>query len=530
MERSATCNAAPAAPTFSTRRWPDWALLAVLLTLATAIHAWQVAHTLVAARDSIGYIRYALQMQERPWREVLRQADQHPIYPLSVLAVSLPVRQLMGGTTCDAMVLSCQLASSFAGVLLVIPMFYLGRELFDRRVGFWAAALFQCLPVSAHVTADALTEAAYLLITATMLLLAARSLRDFSIRRFALCGLCGGLAYLTRPEGALTVVAVFLVLLGTQAVPAWRRSWKRTSACAASLVVAAAVVGIPYMVTIGGFTIKPTANHMFEKAWADVSAAAAPPRGSSGPLFAALPAIWWNRLDSPPNSWCLYALGFETVKSFQYLLLLPVLLGVWWFRGRLRSSPGAWVLALLCLMNTLILWRLARVMGYLSDRHVQLLVLCGTFWGMAMVLAVADWLAKVRGWRWASWALPVMLIGFGAPSLLKPLHSNRVGYRAAGLWLAEHANPLDRIDDPFCWAHFYAGRVFQEGKTLAIPAGYQPHRYVIVEDSSNPHVRLPMMEWVRRLAKRGTLVYQWQPRKPSKDQPGVLVYSVPPEG
>ena len=61
------------------------------------------------------------------------------------------------------MLLATQVASSVAGVLLVIPMYLLGRMLFGRFAGFAGAALFQLLPVPAHVTADGLTEALYLL-------------------------------------------------------------------------------------------------------------------------------------------------------------------------------------------------------------------------------------------------------------------------------------------------------------------------------------------------------------------------------
>ena len=246
-------------------RWPDWLLLALLMLLSAGIHGWLVGHTLVAARDSISFIRYALLLEQQPWREALAHSEQHPIYPLIVLAVSVPVRWLAGGTTCDAMVLSCQLASSLAAVLLVVPMFYLGRELFDRRVGFWAAALFQCLPVSAHVTADALSEAVFLLTVTTLLLLAAGALRRPSVVGFGLCGLCGGLAYLTRPEGALTVVAVGGVLLALQAVPAWRRPWRQTMKSLASLGLPALALALPYMIVIDGITRKTTPIRLLQE-------------------------------------------------------------------------------------------------------------------------------------------------------------------------------------------------------------------------------------------------------------------------
>src|SRR5208282_2762748 len=70
----------------------ELASLALLLLLAAGIHAWLLSHTEVAARDSIGFIRYALELERFPWKEVLQRNLQHPGYPLVLLAVSWPVR------------------------------------------------------------------------------------------------------------------------------------------------------------------------------------------------------------------------------------------------------------------------------------------------------------------------------------------------------------------------------------------------------------------------------------------------------
>jgi hypothetical protein len=517
------------------RRWPDWALLAALMALSVVIHAWLVSHTAVAARDSIGYIRFALQLQEKPLHWVLTHTDQHPLYPLSVLAVSLPVRYFAGGTTCDAMVLSCQLASSLAAVLLVIPMFYLGCELFDRRVGFWSAALFQTLPVSARITSDALSEATYLLLVTTTLLLAARALRHRSVLRFVLCGLFGGLAYLTRPEGALPLVVAGLVLLGMQAVAAWRRPWLNLFASSFGLVAGALLVAGPYMATIGGITVKPTAHRLLHGNDGFVSPRAPTKqtsmRGTNAALFAWLPAIWWEESDdSPPWWWGLQAEGHEIMKSYNYRAWFPVLLGLWYFRGRLRSSPGAWVVLMVAGAQGLLLWRMAEVVGYLSERHVQLLILCGVFWAVAAVVFLADWLAAWSGKRWLSWTLVALFVSLGLPGSMRSMHNNRSGHREAGLWLADHARPFDDICDPFCWAHFYAGRVFVEDQEILPPPGCQMCYYVVLEDSDNPHNRLPLMYYARRAADQGTRVYHWQPPTgKAKDQPGVDIYQFWPK-
>src|SRR5262249_17996251 len=136
----------------TTRR--DLGLLAILAVCAAAIHFWIVFHTEVASRDSIGYIRFAWQLEHQPWKQAIRHADQHPGYPRAILTPSLVVRTLTPAPFAVVMQLSAQLASALASVLLVVPMFYLGRELFDRRVGFWTSLLFQCLPATSRVLAD----------------------------------------------------------------------------------------------------------------------------------------------------------------------------------------------------------------------------------------------------------------------------------------------------------------------------------------------------------------------------------------
>src|SRR5579884_3271912 len=191
--------------------------LLLLFLLALGMRAWQLTHTEVAARDSIGYIRMAWQLEHRPWAEVVRAAPQHPLYPITVVLVSRPVRAFVGDLAV-ALQLSAQLAGAAAGVLLVVPTFLLGRELFDRRIGFWGALLFQTLPAAGRLLADGLSEPLFLLLTASALLCAVRALRGSALTWYGLAGLFSGLAYLTRPEGALTAAATGAVLLASQAV------------------------------------------------------------------------------------------------------------------------------------------------------------------------------------------------------------------------------------------------------------------------------------------------------------------------
>src|SRR6266851_2803311 len=209
----------------------DGGLLALLLLVAFGLRAWQITHTEVAARDSIGFIRQAWRLREQPIKDVLRSSEQHPGYPMMVAAVSLAVQRVVDGSDAATMQLSAQLTSAIAGVLLVIPMFFLGKALFSRSVGFWAALLFQVLPTSSRVMADGLSEGTFLLFAATGLWLGVIALRGQSKVLFGLAGLAGGLAYLTRPEGAAVVAATGAALLGMQVNKVWRRSSVQLAIC-----------------------------------------------------------------------------------------------------------------------------------------------------------------------------------------------------------------------------------------------------------------------------------------------------------
>jgi hypothetical protein len=497
--------------------WPDVWRVAGLVLLGTAIHSWLIVHAEAPARDGIAFIRYALQLERAPWPQVVVSNHHHPLYPLTVLAVSVPVRFMWGDTTCASMLLSAQLAAALAGVFLVVPMYFLGKRLFNRQVGFWAAALFQCLPVSARISADTLSDPLCLLFAASALWLGFEALNRGSACYFAGCGLCSGLAYLARPEGLLPAVSVGLVLLGLQAT-AQRRLWRQVVWGAASLALAALLVGVPFIAVTGRLTTKPTGLdvlHFFGQG-----------QCSSG---AALWAVSWVPSapgDRPTLAWGLWALASEAVRAFQYLVWLPAVVGLWQFRERFRSHPGAWALVATCVLLGAVLLCMTTKVGYLGERHVQLLVLCGSFWAVAAVAALGDRLAAC-GFRWATLALLAAVTGFGLPTLARPQHGNYHGYRRAGEWLALHAAAADPISDPHGCAYFYAGRVFSEGAVPPAAPGRKPVKYLVVELSQ--HSPRPNLKWKRQaeVMDRGTVVFRCSTDEDGHSGQEVVVFGMP---
>jgi 4-amino-4-deoxy-L-arabinose transferase-like glycosyltransferase len=534
----------------------DLGLLLLLLLAAAGLRSWQLAHTEVAARDSIGYVRIAWQLEhDGDWPRVVRTAAQHPGYPAVLLLVSGPVRYFAGDDLPMAMQRSAQLTSVFAAILLVVPMFLLGRGTFDRRVGFVAALLFQCLPTSGRLMADGLSEPVFLLWTCTAFLCASYGLRKGSPWWFAGVGSCGGLAYLTRPEGALVVAATGLVLVGLQAFARWRRPWLSLAQSGGLLAWAALTVAGPFVLIVGHLTTKNTPLQIMKGASAQAPVKAwegegeeqeDQPAARKGAADSALPPAtttvtggpaWDDKDHPPPRSSTGWLLFVTFAKCFFYVTWVPALVGLVVARDRFRLAPVSWVMAVVCGALCYVIYRVPVVMGYLSDRHTVLILFCSVFWTAAGTLRLGDgcaWLvtdifparAEGAGGRGLTWAA-VLLLPLLAGALVKtlePLHTDRLPFREAGYWLARNTHPGDKIDDPYCWASYYAGRVFTENNSN-LPHGDPPRVYVVVEQSANKPPRLHPKTSSKDVAEKGRLLKTW-PVKRGKELALVVIYEV----
>jgi hypothetical protein len=539
-------------PNASAGRRRDLGLLALLLVLALGVRGWLMVHTEVLARDSIGFIRYALEFETDDWHQVLRNNHQHPGYPLTILAVSAPVRACMDAPDADKMAFSAQLASNLAALLLVIPMFYLGKVLFHRAAGFGAAALFQCLPICAHILSDGLSESLFLLLACTALVFAVLAVDGHSPWWFSLCGVFSGLAYLTRPEGLLVVVATLAVLMGLQRSQKYCRSWRQVAVCGGVLTLTALLIASPYVLVTHGLSNKPSTRQLFGGHLPELNVpnpAGPQTQVATGrPLLASSLAVTLN----PNDTWtkrifkAVWGLGTELVKCFYYGGWLPALVGMWWFRRRPWVVPGMWVLLTLCGLLALVLCRLAAGVGYVSDRHLMLLVVCGCFAGAAaaweLPARLAAWYRR-QPWIGSAFApvphsrtsaglaglLLAAMVASGIPKTLETLHGNRAGHHAAGLWLARNASAADSIEDEHCWAHYYSGHFFVERGPIIKPAGYHPVRYVVIgrrdRDLTLTWNRQPSVPEDKLRADGGHIVFHW-PAHGSVAEAAVVVYAV----
>jgi 4-amino-4-deoxy-L-arabinose transferase-like glycosyltransferase len=510
----------------------DAVALALLLALVLPLRVWLLTSAVATSRDGIGYIRYALEFEQFSWQEVCKKNHQHPGYPLTVLAVSEPLRWLTGATDPATMQLAGQLTSMIAVLILLYPMYHLGRLLFDRRVGFGAALLFQYLPSSAHHLSDGISESLFVMLVAATLLQAVRALHGGGWRRFALCGLCGGLAYLTRPEGALILIAVVPVLVAMQIRPAWRLPWRQFVASGAALVLVWAACASLYVYATGRITNKISVIMVIDMLTAPLHQLHADAGG--GPLFAI--TFTPSSHSSVQLARSARALGLEVSNGFHYLGVVPAALGLLLSFGTLRRLPGFWMITLYCMVHATILLALALTVSYVSDRHVMVLVLCGSSLASAGLCELPRWLLRSARLHPRSlllhpacWSAVLFagMIGFCLPKTLVPLHTNRHGNRAAGEWLAEQFRAGDYVDDDHCWSHYYAGMVFLENRDPPPAQDHQPMKYVVITRAHNRAIGEVRRQREERLKDDGaSVVYHW-PCTASEDDARVVVYARP---
>jgi 4-amino-4-deoxy-L-arabinose transferase-like glycosyltransferase len=407
-------------------------------------------------------------------------------------------------------------------------MYFLGKAVWDARAGFGGALLYQFLPLSGHHLSDGMSESLFVLWIACALLAAVWGVQSGRVRWFATCGLMTGLAYLTRPEGAIVLAAAGLALLAMQLRTDWRQPWPRLVGQGICLAAPAVLVGACYFVPVGRFTAKPSINNLVASAGHDGEApAAASSRG-------ALCADTFVDITSSRRRFMrgLWAFVIEVGYSLHYLGVVPLLIGLFWQGRALHRQRAAWIVTAYFCLHAAALLLLATSAGYLSDRHLMPLTMLLCYLVMIGLAQLGNWLAQrsalaSMGPAAAAFALLALEIVCGLPHTAKRLHANRAGNHAAGLWLAERLQPGDLVLDDHDWSHYYAGQVFLERREPEVDANCRPTCYVVITRSNDPKVATIRKGWERRLQySKSEIVYYW-PIGRAEAEARIVIHALP---
>ncbi len=473
------------------------ARIGLLIVLAGALFAWLLDHTEILFADGLRYVRQAQTIERGSWTEGLLRAVDHPVYPLEIALA----HRLIGGEGPESWQAAAQAAAIAAGILLVVPLYLVARELFGDASAWLACALTFVVPLTGHVFADALSESTFLLFWTWGYWTALRFLRA---GRFVWLPPTIGLAvlaYLSRPEGLLLPLALAATLgilpvcrgLGLNRLRWW--------AALGVLVIGPACLIGPYIAVKGGIGTKPSIARLL------------------GTAPKSLPQAVERQTPLDPNQTAVETgvlagkAVFEAVRDAVSIPLLPLaLLGLFFvYRPAAALGPapstgdgGArgrqWLLvAIVGVASVLALLRLHATGGYCSPRHaliLSLLLIPAAASALRQGLAVVGSFMTERLPRSMRAAVfpGLWVLVFGGlacillPRTLAPVNEGLGAYKTAGVWLRDRVAPGVRVVDVSGWAIFY-GRL--EGYTFAnlIHAPNDPAaRWVVVREA---HLRGP---------------------------------------
>lgn len=455
------------------------ARVGLLTAFAAVLLGWLFAHTDIFFADGLRYIGQAQRLNDGALVDGLLKAVDHPAYPLAITAM----HRLIGGTSPRAWQEAAQLASVLAGVLLVLPIYLVSREIFGDRVAWMSCLLVYLVPLNAHVMADALSESTFLLFWTWGLWASLRFLKEGTFGWLPLMIACGVCAYLSRPEGLLLPAALVACLALMPLLRSTRLYWPRWIAAVSFLVLGPALLAGPYIAMKGGLGTKPAVARILGTA----------PKSAADAVERSRP------LDPNQSTLKTYTVAtkavFESIRDAVSIPLLPfALVGLWACRP-FRPRARIWLfLSIIVVASILALIRLHATGGYCTARHAMILGLllipaagCGIDRILTRMAIPARWLGKQGSPFRAGPAVWGLVLGgyvlFVSPTLFARVNEGLGGYRAAGLYLNKTVPPGVKVVDVTGWSLYYGERPGYTFANLIEAPGDPNLRWVVVRDS-----------------------------------------------
>jgi 4-amino-4-deoxy-L-arabinose transferase-like glycosyltransferase len=221
---------------YEEKREVDWRFIAGLLLLAFLLRLPLLIFPEVIHNDGTEYIRQATLILSEKWAG----SKVPPFYPgLIALAHTFIQNYELAGIW----------VSVIFGTAIVLPIFYLGRSMFNESVGRISGLMACVHPFFTMSSGSVLTESVYYFLTAAAVLLGWVAFQKGRLTMAALLGLLTSMAYLTRPEaiGFLFVFSVWVLVIHP---PGEKRRWKRKIGMILVAVVAFLAFSSPYLIQV----------------------------------------------------------------------------------------------------------------------------------------------------------------------------------------------------------------------------------------------------------------------------------------
>ena len=433
--------------------------LLILLAIAFAIRLFLLFHTHCIAKDGITIIALARDFAAGNFEKVAFSPFP-PGYPLLIALA----HNFVGNWE-----LAGQFVSLLLGTLTIIPLYLLGRRIFDQRVALLSCLFFAIHPYLGRFSAEVLRESTYIFFFVTAVWLSWEALSRKHLYLYPLIALAAALAYLTRTEGIGILIVVGLWVL-LQNYSQFRQTYKRRLMALCLLFLTLPTLSSPYLLHLR----KETGEWKLDARRAPLAVTGLTEfvRKTEEGRFIFDREAFTARLKRHGRTLSLLIIQ-EIPQAYHGLLLLLLLFGLIKRKVIPYRRKGELFLSSFIIFYILLIFPWFRSQP--SHRMVTQLVPIALFWAGAGFYEVHQRICSRIGFRGgiepslakkmfcALMIVTIMVILF---KTLKPQRLDKLPRKEAGVWLKEHSHPHPLIMSTMPRVAFYA-----EGRHLKMPEG-----------------------------------------------------------
>ena len=428
-------------------RLRTWKILLFLLAIAFLLRLFLVLQPEVIHNDGTAYIHHARQILSGDWTG----GKVPPLYPLliAIFHFCTPNDELAGIWV-----------SVFFGMLVVLPVFYLGKEILNEKVGTISALFAVVHPFLYMSSGSVLTESTYHFLLATSVLFGWKAFSTNKFYNILLFSLFATLAYLTRPEaiGFLFVFSIWVILINP---PQGKRHWTRRVGIILLSLFCFLAFASPYLIQVrketGRWEISKKASVSIGSFSEEESVPSIDTIKKRGMTISSL-------VKHPLAALGKVGVGFfQSLYKFQQgfnpLLFFFAMVG---FVPLLRKDSPYSLKGNLYLVSYLVFFfGFVFPFFWITPRYTSQMITIALPWAALGFLKSAKWLhqrlrCRVSGMKFGAILLILILIGLFIQGRVIHPRSHRFIQREVGLWMKDHLPKGIKVMSSMPQEAFYA--------------------------------------------------------------------------
>ena len=455
-----------------------WKLFAILLSFAFLLRIFLLLYPEVIHNDGTEYIRYAKQISSGDWGG----SKSPPLYPSLVAFAYLFAQDYEAAGISISVIL---------GSLLVVPVFYLGKGIFNEKVGTVSALLAAVHPILYISSGSVLTEATYYFLFATSVLFSWYAFNKGRLPSIILFGLFTTLAYLTRPE-AIGLVLIFSAWTMGMDPPGQKRRLLKRIGIISVAIVSFIAFSFPYLIQIRKDTERWGISKKTKVAIGSLSEEEEAPsleylRKRKGITFTSLIKHPLPVMGKIGTGLVLSFYKFQQVYN-PLLFLLAIAGWIYLFKMKDSSLKGNVFL----LAHLLFYFGLVFPFFFITRRYSSQMIPISLPWAAFGFLKLIEWgkerySKKEMGKHFLTVLLVTLLIGLFVQGRVIHRREHRYIQREAGLWMKENlpkgSKVMSRMPQEAFYAEMVCLRMPKGAYEVIVKEGRQQGvRYLVVDE------------------------------------------------